>query len=195
VGSKALAEIKVSLDKILEQYKVVEVPAEPGEVAPEVETQPADTAADAEAVVAQPVTEIPPEAEATQGAQPVTALEATPVVDTVTAEPVAEPAVAEAPAPDAVADAGETPAAEPTEQRTPEQEFLDAMGQTDEDGAGSSPAAKAAKKKDKDKDKGKKAGRDRVLVFDEELGRTVVQRSRKPGRASEFLDDIEMDEE
>jgi hypothetical protein len=72
------------------------------------------------------------------------------------------------------------------------------MGQTedqDEDTvtAGATGARPPLKKKDKDKDKdkGKKGARDRVLVFDEELGRTVVQRSRKPGRGGDFLDDLE----
>jgi hypothetical protein len=59
----------------------------------------------------------------------------------------------------------------------------------DEKGASSSVQG-PRKKADKDKDKGKKGARDRVLIYDEDLGRTVVQRTRKPGREG-FIDDIE----
>lgn len=165
IGTKALAEIKLSLDKVMEQYQgsealplVVEPPVE--EAVPVAEDQaPAPVQAEAAAPVA-PVEQVAPQA--------VAAAEA--------------PAEAEA-----EEEAGEEE--EEEEERSPQQIFLDAMGQTagDTSGAPKGPV----KKKDKDKDKGKKGGRDRVLVFDEELGRTVVQRSRKPGRAGDLLDDLD----
>ena len=48
--------------------------------------------------------------------------------------------------------------------------------------------AAAAKKKEAS---GKKPAKDRVLVFDEALGRTVIQRNRKPGRVLDILDEEE----
>lgn len=167
IGTKALAEIKLSLDKVMEQYQgsealplVAETPVEA--VAPVVEDQaPAPVQAEVAAPVA-PVEQAAP--------QTVAAGEA--------------PAEAEA-----EEEAGEEEDEEEEEERSPQQIFLEAMGQT----AGDTPGAPKGpvKKKDKDKDKGKKGGRDRVLVFDEELGRTVVQRSRKPGRAGDLLDDLD----
>jgi N utilization substance protein A len=167
IGTKALAEIKLSLDKVLEQYQgsealplVAEPPVEA--VAPVVEDQaPAPVQAEVAAPVA-PVEQVAPQAVAAGEA----------------------PAEAEA-----EEEAGEEEDEEEEEERSPQQIFLEAMGQT----AGDTPGAPKGpvKKKDKDKDKGKKGGRDRVLVFDEELGRTVVQRSRKPGRAGDLLDDLD----
>jgi N utilization substance protein A len=167
IGTKALAEIKSSLDKVLEQYpgsepqpQVTEPLAE--QVAPVAEVQP-PVQVEAPAVVTEEV-QIAPQAVA--GELPA---EAEAEVETGTEETETE----------------ETEETEEEEERSPQQIFLDAMGQTTEAPKG------PVKKKDKDKDKGKKGGRDRVLVFDEELGRTVVQRSRKPGRAGEFLDDLD----
>ena len=187
VGTKALAEIKVSLDKVLEQYRdsepatVEAVPAtEEQPVVAQVEVAPAEPEVEAPTALAQPVIEV------------IEPLTVTPVVEVAPQEEAApaEQVVSEAPAELATA----TATAEPEEERTPQQIFLEAMGQSGEEaGAAGGAAGKGAKKKDKDK--GKKAGRDRVLVFDEELGRTVVQRSRKPGRAGEVFDDIELDEE
>ncbi len=167
IGTKALAEIKLSLDKVMEQYQgsealplVAEPPVEA--VAPVVEDQaPAPVQAEVAAPVA-PVEQVAPQAVAAGEA----------------------PAEAEA-----EEEAGEEEDEEEEEERSPQQIFLEAMGQT----AGDTPGAPKGpvKKKDKDKDKGKKGGRDRVLVFDEELGRTVVQRSRKPGRAGDLLDDLD----
>lgn len=174
VGSKALTEIKVSLDKVVGQVKE----PEPDAAAPTATVVEAST--DAEAVGVVPVAEVT--------AAPVAAVETIPV------EATATESVVEAQATAAASAEAETvaPAVVEEEERSPGQIFLEAMGQgVDEDGE--SAASKAAKKKDKDKDKGKKAGRDRVLVFDEELGRTVVQRSRKPGRGGEAFD--ELDEE
>lgn len=48
--------------------------------------------------------------------------------------------------------------------------------------------AKPAKKKES---KGKKHGKERVLIYDEELGRVVTQHHRKPGRYDE-LDDLDL---
>jgi hypothetical protein len=69
------------------------------------------------------------------------------------------------------------------------QEFIKAMaveGASDDDA--DSTGVKGDKKKDKDKNKKAAKG---VLVFDEELGRMVVQRSRKPSRADDFGDDLD----
>ena len=190
IGTKALAEIKLSLEKVLEQFKV----SEPQPVI--VQPQPAEEPKLVETPVA-PVAEVREEPVATAELVTTVTPETTPevVVETVEASPVESqvetpavtPATAEAPA--VVVPTGEV---EVEEELSPEQIFLEAMGQTEEDETTGGAATKtAAKKKDKDKDKGKKGSRDRVLVFDEELGRTVVQRSRKPGRASEFLDDLD----
>ena len=170
IGSKALAEIKASLDKILEQYQTAEAPAPISElpaeaeevvITPVVEEQPAATVQVEAPAPEAPVEQVAPEA--------------------VTAEGPAKAATEEETATEE-AEEGE----EEEEERSPQQIFLEAMGQTAPD-APKGPV----KKKDKDKDKGKKGGRDRVLVFDEELGRTVVQRSRKPGRAGEAFDDLD----
>jgi N utilization substance protein A len=229
VGSKALAEIKASLDKVLEQYKVstpaapvaVEEPAEQAVPTPVTQAEvPAASApvAPAPAVTPEAAPEVaapvPVMAEAL--AQPEAAVGVAEVAQVAKVEepqpvmqgPVMQAATIEAQSPEAVAnpveeaegegegegdgdDAGE----EEEEERTPQQIFLEAMGQTrDADGnplSPTTPAGSHGPAKKKDKDKGKKGSRDRVLVFDEELGRTVVQRSRKPGRASEFLDEDE----
>ncbi|HEY3341852.1 MAG TPA: hypothetical protein VGK81_07530, partial [Anaerolineae bacterium] len=161
---KALAEIKSSLDKVLEQY----AGSEP---------QPPVTEPLAELVV--PVADVQP---------PVLVETPAPVTEEVQTAPQAVAGELPAEAETEEEPGTEEPEAEETEEeeeRSPQQIFLDAMGQTTEAPKG------PVKKKDKDKDKGKKGGRDRVLVFDEELGRTVVQRSRKPGRAGEFLDDLD----
>jgi N utilization substance protein A len=209
VGTKALAEIKQSLDKTLEAYKA-------SEPAPAV-----DTTVTAESVAEPVTTALPATAEAApeviQASEPAAASEAMAPASTEMTASVAEASVsavaaASASTPEAaavIAPTGEAPAVAEAaedaededesegedadeEELSPNQIFLEAMGQTAEGETSGSAASKtAAKKKDKDKDKGKKAGRDRVLVFDEELGRTVVQRSRKPGRASEFLDDLD----
>ena len=170
VGTKALAEIKSSLDRVAAQFAG-------GAPAPVAETAPAEaSAADEEAAI--------------PAAQPAeTAAESAPALS-------AAAAPATAPAPSAATPPAEAVLEEEVELRTPEQIFLDAMGQSgEEETTTGSAAAKTAGKK-KDKDKGKKPGRERVLVFDEELGRTVVQRSRKPGRTGDGLDDLEdIDEE
>jgi N utilization substance protein A len=163
IGSKALAEIKASLDKILEQYQTLEASAPVSEPL-------------AEDAVAEPVVEEQPAA-TVQAESP--APDA-PVEQAVTAEGPASATAEEETATEEEAEEEEE------EERSPQQIFLEAMGQTAPD-APKGPV----KKKDKDKDKGKKGGRDRVLVFDEELGRTVVQRSRKPGRAGEAFDDLD----
>ena len=173
VGTKALAEIKSSLDKVMEQYQGSE--ALPLVTEPELPVE--EVVPVAEDQVPEPV-----QAEVAE----VTAQVTTPV------EQVAPQAVAAGEAPaeaEAEEESGEEEDEEEEEERSPQQIFLEAMGQT----AGDTPGAPKGpvKKKDKDKDKGKKGGRDRVLVFDEELGRTVVQRSRKPGRAGDLLDDLD----
>ncbi len=165
VGSKALGEIKTALDKVLEQYQGSE-------------PQPA-----AESAPVEP--EAVPATEAQAPAQPEAAAPETPVEQTLAGEPAEETETAEEP------EAEETEETEEEEERSPQQIFLEAMGQTAPDVPGAAKGAPKKKDKDKDKDKGKKGGRDRVLVFDEELGRTVVQRSRKPGRANELFDDLD----
>jgi N utilization substance protein A len=166
VGTKALTEIKISLEKIVGQVMSAE---------PELELVVAETpeAEVTQLMVMEPPVEMAEMATITQ-ATTETVVETQPSTAATEAEAV-KPAVVEE-----------------EEERSPEQIFLQAMGQTDEDEEGGTTAASktAVKKKDKDKDKSKKASRDRVLVFDEELGRTVVQRSRKPGRAGEAFDEL-----
>ncbi|MCL5275963.1 MAG: transcription termination factor NusA [Chloroflexi bacterium] len=179
VGTKALAEIKTSLDRITAQFSSVEI---------------------ASAVEATPV-ELP-QAEAPEAVsleREGIAVEETDLPEDLpesSAAALSQSPVAEIPE---VELAAVTPSVvEDEEGRTPEQIFLAAMGQTEETEGGAGAAAAKSTGKKKDKDKGKKPGRDRVLVFDEELGRTVVQRSRKPGRTGEVfddLDDIAIDEE
>jgi N utilization substance protein A len=78
-----------------------------------------------------------------------------------------------------------------------QQYFIEAMSEGEEEeevttthADGTTTTTKVAKpKKDKDA-KGKKPGKDRVLVFDEELGRVVAQKKHKPGR----YDDLDLDE-
>lgn len=142
--------------------------------------------------------ELPTAAPAVAVAQPAEQVVAPPAVAELVADvaveavitPIAQPAT---PEPEPVAETATVEVSVPVEdEKSPEQIFLEAMGQTDEDDE-DTPGGGAAGKAGKKKDKGKKLGRGRVLVFDEELGRTVVQRSRKPGRAGDDLD--ELDEE
>ncbi len=97
----------------------------------------------------------------------------------------AAPVQAEAIAPEA------EPAPVKTEETTEEaqQYFIEAMSEKkdgeDEDGEDATKAA-GAKKHPKDIKAGKK---DRVLVYDEELGRMVAQKKHKPGRFDEFDDE------
>jgi hypothetical protein len=192
IGSKALSEIKASLDKVMEQFKVAEPPVDAAQ--PVAETQAPTEERPVTLVVEPP--------------QPVEAAIPEPATAEVLAQPeavVAEPVTVEQAADAAIATSEPEPAAvdetvvdtEEEEARSPEQIFLEAMGQTEEDdeesvsGAATQPRTGVAVSKKKDKDKGKKGSRDRVLVFDEELGRTVVQRSRKPGRAGDLFEDGE----
>ena len=213
VGSKALTEIKSSLDKVLEQYKVsqpvaveqFEQPAVSEQLAEQVEVpeqvtpaqpiQAAEVESELSTLVEAGATEQPAGVETVQMEEP---QPVTPALSEM-------PATAESHLPEAIAnpleeetageDEGEAESEEEgEEERTPQQIFLEAMGQTRETQVNPlNPAAPhgPVKKKDKDKDKGKKGSRDRVLVFDEELGRTVVQRSRKPGRTGELPEDDE----
>ncbi len=175
VGSKALTEIKVSLDKVIGQVMTIEP-----------EQAVFETVVDADA------TETVPSVEAVEveGSEQVASVSEDQVQTTAPVDAVSAEAVL--PAVDATS-VEEITVVEEVEERSPEQIFLEAMGATEDgDETGPGAAAKtAAKKKDKDKDKGKKVGRDRVLVYDEDLGRTVVQRSRKPGRTGDILDEID----
>ena len=77
---------------------------------------------------------------------------------------------------------------EPVDSRSAEQIFKDAMSEDadkDDDAPGSHPAVSRAGKK-KEKKKGK-SGRERVLIFDEELGRMVPAR---PNRGDEEFDTV-----
>ena len=82
--------------------------------------------------------------------------------------------------------------AEPEDPRSAEQIFKDAiLAETeeseDEEDTPARPATPAAKGKKKDvKKKGGKPGRERVLIFDEELGRMVPAR---PNRGDDDFDD------
>lgn len=157
VGAKAVVEVKVALDKVMAELAVTEVVT----IAPE--PQPA---------IEPPTVVVEPEPVIEAKVEPEPVVEEHPVTEPValiTPEGAVESAVA-----------GEA-------EKTPEQIFLEAMGQTEEDEDDADNASKTGKKKDK----AKKVGRGRVLVFDEELGRTVVQRSRKPGRAGDALDEID----
>ena len=95
------------------------------------------------------------------------------------------PAEVEAVAPEA--EAAPARVEETTEEA--QQYFIEAMSEgeekeeEDEDGK---PKVAGAKKSPKDLKAGKK---DRVLVFDEELGRMVAQKKHKPGRYDEFEDE------
>ena len=107
--------------------------------------------------------------------------EIAPVVE---APPVA--AVAGEPAAPVEAVAAPVAVDEPVDSRSAEQIFKDAMSEEaekDDDAPGSHPAVSRAGKK-KEKKKGK-SGRERVLIFDEELGRMVPAR---PNRGDEEFD-------
>ncbi len=86
------------------------------------------------------------------------------------------------------------PAAPRVEETTEEaqQYFIEAMseGEDEDEGEGEATSTKPAKPKKKDA-KGKKPTKDRLLVYDEELGRVVTQHLRKPGRYGD-LDDLEI---
>ncbi|MBK8833911.1 MAG: hypothetical protein IPO29_03330 [Anaerolineae bacterium] len=102
----------------------------------------------------------------------------------VEAPPVA--AVAGEPAAPVEAVAAPVAVDEPVDSRSAEQIFKDAMSEEaekDDDAPGSHPAVSRAGKK-KEKKKGK-SGRERVLIFDEELGRMVPAR---PNRGDEEFD-------
>ncbi len=75
-----------------------------------------------------------------------------------------------------------------------QQYFIEAMSEgekeEEDEGEGEAVGAKPSKPKKKDA-KGKKPGKDRLLVYDEELGRVVTQHLRKPGRYGD-LDDLEI---
>jgi hypothetical protein len=189
IGSKALTEIKASLDKVMEQFKVAESPADENQAVTEAQAE--EPAVTPVAGQPQPVEAVTPEPVTAEAPVQPEAADTVPA----TAEPVSETAVAEV---EPVVAGEATADAEGEEDLSPEQIFLEAMGQTDEDdeedvdeSASAQPRTGVSVGKKKDKDKGKKGARDRVLVFDEELGRTVVQRSRKPGRAGDLFEDEE----
>lgn len=74
-----------------------------------------------------------------------------------------------------------------------QQYFIEAMSEGEEEDESEEDEAtgtKPAKPKKKDA-KGKKPAKDRLLVYDEELGRVVTQHLRKPGRYGD-LDDLEI---
>ncbi|PJF47305.1 MAG: transcription termination/antitermination protein NusA [Chloroflexi bacterium] len=99
---------------------------------------------------------------------------------------------AHAPAAQPVTEAAAPKVEETTEEA--QQYFIEAMSEgADEDedeDEGEAAGAKPAKPKQKDA-KGKKPPKDRLLVYDEELGRVVTQHLRKPGRYGD-LDDLEI---
>ena len=189
IGTKALAEIKSSLEKVMEQYRGSE--PQPAVSEPTAETEPVAALEQAETVAPVGEVELPaqvaPVAEAPQQVEAVAVPPET--VGTAAAEAAtAEAATAEAATTEAVAEAETSDEEDEDEERSPQQIFLEAMGQTEDSNTSGAGGSKGPAKK---KDKGKKGARDRVLVFDEELGRTVVQRSRKPGRVNELLDDLD----
>lgn len=116
--------------------------------------------------------------------------------------PESAPAPAAGSAGDATAAATTTEAqsAAPKVEETTEeaqQYFIEAMSEGEEEEEEDDDAeegligpkpAKPAKKKE---GKGKKHGKERVLIYDEELGRVVTQHHRKPGRYDE-LDDLDL---
>jgi N utilization substance protein A len=111
----------------------------------------------------------------------------------------AEPDTASAVRGDGSASAEAKPATEaagPKVEETTEeaqQYFIEAMSEGDEEDAEAEAEGEATKlPKPKKKDaKGKKPAKDRLLVYDEELGRMVTQHVRKPGRYDE-LDDLDL---
>ena len=209
IGAKALSEIKLAMDKVLGAFEPAgaeiataqdqpepaqaetEAPAEP-ELATVAAAAAAAAVATGEAaveaeptLVTEPVVDMataPVTLEPAQVSEPVAAVEersqaeATPVAQAASVAEAVKEAVAEA---EPVMDDG---------GRSPQEIFLEAMAE-DGDEARRPGAPQTAKKKDK-ADKGKKGARDRVLIYDEDLGRTVVQRTRKPAREG-FIDDIE----
>jgi len=111
----------------------------------------------------------------------------------------AEPDTASAVRGDGSASAEAKPATEaagPKVEETTEeaqQYFIEAMSEGDEEDAEAEAEGEATRlPKPKKKDaKGKKPAKDRLLVYDEELGRMVTQHVRKPGRYDE-LDDLDL---
>jgi len=109
----------------------------------------------------------------------------------------AEPGAAAAAQGDSSAPSGTKPATEATapkvEETTEEaqQYFIEAMSEGDEEDAEAEGEATRLPKPKKKDAKGKKPAKDRLLVYDEELGRMVTQHVRKPGRYDE-LDDLEL---
>ncbi len=187
IGAKALSEIKLAMDKVLGAF-------DPSQTS----TQP--TPAEATAwPAAEATTESAGQTEAEARAMPVIA-EAAPTAPVVSVDSVAQADTAAAAtsetavsAPVAQEPAIAIAAAEPIMDdggRSPREIFLEAMAEESDKQSASSSVQGARKKADKDKDKGRKGARDRVLIYDEDLGRTVVQRTRKPGREG-FIDDIE----
>ena len=90
-----------------------------------------------------------------------------------------------------------TPAPQKTKSESVPEDDLDALYgnyEPDEDDIvdeeDDTPRGRAAAAKKKEAG-GKKPAKDRVLVFDEALGRTVIQRNRKPGRVLDILDEEE----
>lgn len=163
IGAKALSEIKLAMDKVLGTF----APAQPAS---------ADGAAAGDTAV-RIETDRPasPAAEAT----PATAAGRPAQADTVAPPPQDKPTIIAADEP-AMDDGG----------RSPQEIFLEAMAEDEDEPAPHAAGHAPRKKTDKDKDKGRKGARDRVLIYDEELGRTIVQRTRRPGREG-FIDDIE----
>jgi N utilization substance protein A len=214
IGAKALSEVKAALDRLLEIAQPAGVETIPAAQAGPAAVEPAtDEVAEPATAIAPPELPEMPEPALAGAVLEVTAASEAAAPEAAAPEAAApEAAAPEAAAPEAAASEAAAPeavsalaegalAAQPGEaiqavaaegevqdERSPEQIFLDAMAEEEgEAGDAGAKPAKDGKKKEK-----KKAGvRDRVLIYDEELGRTIVQRSRKPGRAGEFLDEIE----
>ncbi len=167
IGAKALSEIKLAMDKVLGTFAPSHAPtqAAPGESTTAIrDINQAETATHA----------MPATAKAAPMASGI-AIDGAARADTATAVASSQPANAVEPITD-------------DDGRSPQEIFLEAMAEdSDEQGA---PSSTHGARKKADKDKGKKGARDRVLIYDEELGRTVVQRLRKPGREG-FIDDLE----
>ncbi|MGQ9814134.1 MAG: transcription termination factor NusA [Candidatus Roseilinea sp.] len=183
IGAKALSEIKLAMDKVLGAFAS---PQSAGRPASAEATAPASTTIPQDAAHSKAQAPATPNVADAAPASSVTGVES--VAHAGTAVTItAQPATAGAQQPGAAA-------AQPTmtmddDGRSPQEIFLEAMAEEEEDERRPSPSTQGARRK-ADKDKGRKGARDRVLIYDEELGRTVVQRMRKPGREG-FIDDIE----
>lgn len=173
IGAKALSEIKLAMDKVLGTFAPAQTPAQP---------TPAEAAAATDRAGQAEAAAMPATAEAIAATQGPAADKVAPAERATTAPAAVAQEPAMAPVESIMDDGG----------RSPQEIFLEAMAEeADEPGMPSSvQSARKKADKDKDKDKGKKGARDRVLIYDEDLGRTVVQRTRKPGREG-FIDDIE----